>query len=300
MMSGTNGDGSRATLPAGRYVELPGRGRTFVRELPGPEGAPVIVLLHGWTATAALNWGASFGPLAPHFRVLAMDHRGHGRGIRGGGPFRLEDCAADVAALLDELGIGGCLAVGYSMGGAIAQLLWQRHPELVDGLVLCATSATFSGTARERMLTGVATGGSMIAAAVPMRPLTLAALTLCRGWRNLRGTPWWRFDEVAGHDWARIIEAGREICRFDSRSWVEETSVPSAVIATSHDDVVPFRRQRALAEAIPGATLRVVNGGHTACTMAPRSFVLALVDACREVSQRAADARLATTVSDAA
>lgn len=300
MMSGANGDGNRATLPAGRFVELPGRGRTFVRELPGPDGAPVVVLLHGWTATAALNWAACFGPLAGHFRVIGIDHRGHGRGLRTDAPFRLEDCAADVAALVGELGIDGCIAVGYSMGGPIAQLLWQRHPELVDGLVLCATSATFNGTTRERMLAGMATGGSIIAAAVPIRPLTIAALTVCRGWRNLRGTAWWGFEEIAGHDWTQIIEAGREICRFDSRSWVADTSVPTTVIATNHDDVVPHRRQLALAAAIPGATLRVVNGGHTACTMAPDSFVPALIDACTEVAQRAANDGVPTSVGDAA
>ena len=87
-------------VPAGRFVELPSRGRTFVREHPGPHGAPTVVLLHGWTATAALNWRPSFGPLSDHFRVLALDHRGHGRGLRAADPFRLEDCADDVAALL--------------------------------------------------------------------------------------------------------------------------------------------------------------------------------------------------------
>ena len=50
-------------------------------------------------------------------------------------PFRLEDCADDIAALLAALGVDRCIAVGYSMGGPIAQLLWQRHPHLVDGLV---------------------------------------------------------------------------------------------------------------------------------------------------------------------
>ena len=189
-MSGTNGDGERPRLPAGRSVELPGRGSTFVRERRGPEGAPVVVLLHGWTATAALNWAHCFTPLAGHFRVIALDHRGHGRGLRADAPFRLEDCAADVAALIGELGIERCIAVGYSMGGPIAQLLWQRHPRLVDGLVLCATSATFNGTARERMLLGIATGGSLLAGVIPMRPITLAALSVCRGWRNLRGVAW--------------------------------------------------------------------------------------------------------------
>ena len=48
------------------------------------------MLLHGWSATADLNWHPSFGPLSRHFRVLAIDQRGHGRGLRPDGPFRLE------------------------------------------------------------------------------------------------------------------------------------------------------------------------------------------------------------------
>ena len=75
------GVGQALAVPQGRFVELPGRGRTFVRELAGPQGAPVVVLLHGWSATAALNWSLSFFPLATRFRVIAIDHRGHGRRI---------------------------------------------------------------------------------------------------------------------------------------------------------------------------------------------------------------------------
>jgi 3-oxoadipate enol-lactonase len=258
------------------------------------------VLLHGWTATAALNWAPSFEPLAAHFRVIALDHRGHGRGVRARAPFRLEDCADDVAALLGELGIERCIAVGYSMGGPIAQLLWRRHPTVVDGLVLCATSATFNGSARERMLSQIATGGRVIAGAVPMRPIARTALTMCRGWQSLRGAAWWGFEELAGHDWAQIIEAGREICRFDSRSWVVGTSVPTTVVVTNDDDVVPRRRQFALAGAIPGATMRLIAGGHTACTIAPEPFVSALVGACTEVADRAAKDRVSMLVGDAA
>ena len=69
-------------LPPGRRVDLPGRGTTFVRELPGPPGAPVVVLLHGWTVSADLNWFACYEALGRRYRVLAIDHRGHGRGLR--------------------------------------------------------------------------------------------------------------------------------------------------------------------------------------------------------------------------
>ncbi|MET0578619.1 MAG: alpha/beta fold hydrolase, partial [Ilumatobacteraceae bacterium] len=71
----------------------------LLREVPGPPGAPVVVLLHGWTATADLNFHTCYEALGEHYRVLAFDHRGHGRGIRSRRKFRLEDCADDVAAM---------------------------------------------------------------------------------------------------------------------------------------------------------------------------------------------------------
>jgi pimeloyl-ACP methyl ester carboxylesterase len=287
-MSATSKDGSRPVLPRGEFVDLPTRGRTFVRECAGPEGAPAVVLLHGWMATAALNWAPSFAPLATNFRVIAIDHRGHGRGLRGHGSFRLEDCADDVAALVQEMGVERCIAVGYSMGGTIAQLLSRRHPTLLDGLVLCATAATFHGTPREVLLSRMATAGSILAGVPLIRPFGCAAMGALRGWGWVRRSSWWGLDEVARHDWTRIVEAGREVCRFDGRSWLPDTSVPTSVIATRDDQVVPYRRQLALARAIPGSTVRTIDGGHSACTSAPQHFVSALVKASVEVAERAA------------
>src|SRR5205809_691696 len=108
-------------LPPGRAVELPGRGRTWVYDSGGSAGRATLILLHGYTATAALNWFGCFGPLSRHFRVIALDLRGHGRGIRSNRSFRLADCADDVVALADELGLDRVIPVGYSMGGPVAQ-----------------------------------------------------------------------------------------------------------------------------------------------------------------------------------
>jgi 3-oxoadipate enol-lactonase len=286
-VSGTShrGGGNRPALPAGRYVWLPGRGRTFVRELAGPAGAPVVMLLHGWSATADLNWFACFEPLARHFRVVALDHRGHGRGLRTGEPFRLEDCADDAAALAELLGIDRCVPVGYSMGGPVAQLLCRRHRELVDGLVLCATSSHFSEQPGERIVFGVAAGLSAVSAVVPLHPFAGAALAGWCRWQRLRRRSWWGFDEIARHDWAQIVEAARELGRFDSRDWIGETAVPTALVVTEDDEVVPTDRQLAFAATIPGATVRRVPGGHGACTINPDQFVPALVDACFEVTR---------------
>ena len=171
------------------------------------------------------------------------------------------------------------------MGGPIAQLLWRRHAHLVDGLVLCATAATFNGTARERVLAGVATGTSAIAGTIPLGRLTSAALGKWTGWSERRGPAWWGFEEVARHDWAQILEAGRETLRFDSRRWISGVDVPTAVLVNDDDAVVPTVRQRALAAAIPGARTLTVAGGHAVCTTAPQRFVPALLAACHTVTR---------------
>src|SRR5690348_2436288 len=141
-------------LPMGRRIELPGRGTTFVRCIEGPPGAPTVVLLHGWIASGGLNWFNAFEPLAQRYNVVAPDLRGHGRGLRSRRRFRLADCADDVAALIDHYDTGPVIAVGYSMGGPVSQLLWRRHPEQVAGLVLAATSYRFILGARERLVFG--------------------------------------------------------------------------------------------------------------------------------------------------
>lgn len=288
-------DIERPAVPRGRYVWLEGRGQTFIRELAGPAGAPTVVLLHGWTATADLNWWASYSPLAEHFHVVAMDHRGHGRGLRTREPFRLADCADDVAALADAIGRERIIVVGYSMGGPIAQLVWQRHRRLVHGLVLCATSSTFHGTSKERWLSGLATGTSKLAGTLPLGRVTSVAIGKWSGWRERRDDSWWGFEEVGRHDWTQIVEAGCDVLRFDSRPWIGTVDVPTAVVVTGDDAVVPTLRQRALATSIRGCATWSVRGGHSVCTTSPERFVPALVAACQSVRDR-----LTTTLVTAA
>jgi 3-oxoadipate enol-lactonase len=271
-------------LPSGRHIELPGRGRTFVRELDGPPGAPTVLLLHGWTASADLNWFRCYSSLGRSYRVLALDHRGHGRGIRSRRPFRLRDCADDAAALVEELGVGPVVAVGYSMGGPVASLLWRRHPETVRGLVLCATARSFASRPQERVSFAALGGLALAARAVPdamRRRLAQRFIGTRTDDRSIEG---WVVEEMHRNDWKAVLEAGNALGRYDARGWIGEVDVPAAVVVTTRDGVVHPARQQALARSIRDACAFEVEGDHTVCVTNPGRFLPALHDALREVT----------------
>jgi pimeloyl-ACP methyl ester carboxylesterase len=187
-----------------RDVELPGRGRLFVHEIAGPPGAATVVLLHGWRGTAAGNWATAMPTLARHFHVLAPDLRGHDA-----------ESVDDVVAMVDALGVERFIAVGYSLGSAVASQLQRRQPERVDGMVLCAAA-------------GVST--------------------------PLAGAP----------------------------------EVPTAVVVTRQDRLIPAWRQLELARALPGATVHPVEGNHFAFARHD-VFVPVLLEACHSVARRAGE-----------
>lgn len=278
-------------IPLGRRVVLPGRGTTFVREIDGPPGAPTVLLLHGLVASGGLNWFQAFAPLAEHFRVVAIDHRGHGRGIRSWRRFRLSDCADDAAAVLDELGIDEAIAVGYSMGGPIAQLLWHRHPEKVSGLVLCATSNRFVPGVRERMafVTAVAaiSGTTRIGqflGGLPVRPV-VRRIARSRGTTmkvrpdNLRR---WAAAEMRRHDARMVTEALAATTNFDSSKWLHAVEVPTSIIVTREDKAIPPQEQLRMLVAIPHAEVTMIDDGHVWC--AKPEFGPAITRACRTVA----------------
>jgi pimeloyl-ACP methyl ester carboxylesterase len=283
-------------VPAGRPLTLPGRGTTWVREAgTGAPGAPALVLLHGWTVTAALNWVHAFEPLAEGFRVVALDHRGHGRGIAPSRArrFRFDDCADDVIALADALEIERVVPVGYSMGGPVAALTWRRHPSRVAGLVLCATSKQFpagTGPGSASRSAGLALRGGVLGVAAALRsaPPVLRQRASARILERRAGQlPEWALEEVSWNDPAAIVEAFAELRAFDASPWVGEIDVPTAIVVTTEDRVVPPARQHQLAEDIPGASVWPVHGDHAVCASDPVAFVPTLVDACRWVTARA-------------
>jgi 3-oxoadipate enol-lactonase len=237
-------------LPPARTVYAPGRGEFFLRDTGG-DGPPVM-LLHGWMASADLNWWGAYGPLVQAgYRVLAIDHRGHGRGLRSIAPFRLADCAADAAAALDILDAAPATVVGYSMGGAIAQRVARDHPDVVSGLVLSATAHDWQDP-RERWFWR---GMGALWLALALAPNWLWRRALRREGQRAPELVSWLVSELLRASSRDLAEAGRELGRFDARSWIGSLAMPAAVVVTTRDTVVSPRKQRSLAATLGAQVL---------------------------------------------
>jgi 3-oxoadipate enol-lactonase len=256
------------SLPVGALVRVPDRGDVFVRYQAGAAGAPTVLLLHGWMASADINWLGTFPALAGRYHVVAMDHRGHGRGIRTREAFSLEDCADDAAGLLRELGVRNAIVAGYSMGGPVALLLARRHPDRVRGLVLVATAAELARTGPWRGMGAlVPLLGPLVRSGMPDRVLAGVGGRLAVLGELADHVPWLAGELKRLHP-SDIVGAGTAIAKFDARPWLTELAAPAASVVTRHDVVVPPHRQRAIAAAL-GAPVIEVDGGHAVCVTDP-------------------------------
>jgi 3-oxoadipate enol-lactonase len=274
-----------AGAPLTRLAELPGRGITRVWECAGPPGAETLMLIHGVTFTAELNWAKVLTPLGRHFRVVAMDLRGHGDGISADPRFRLEDCADDVAALAGVLGVGRFIAVGYSMGGMVAQLLFRRHAPLLSGLVLCATARNVLGSPAERLAAlTLPTTAAALRWNPLLRPMTAEILGMALiGPVDDPATARWARDQLRRTTLGTAISAIQAACEFTSHTWIGQVDIPAAVVVTARDRIVPVSRQLKLARAVPGASVHEIDADHAVCLTSPHVFTQVLLQACWSV-----------------
>ncbi|GAA6385190.1 MULTISPECIES: alpha/beta fold hydrolase [Eubacteriales] len=107
------------------------------------EGFP-LVLLHG-NGEDHTYFKRQMGPFSQHFRVIAVDTRGHGESPRGTAPFTLEQFAEDLKEFLDGRSITRCHLLGFSDGGNIALLFALKYPEYVEKLILNGADLCPSG-----------------------------------------------------------------------------------------------------------------------------------------------------------
>lgn len=285
--------GSGVSQASGVFVELPGLGSCFYRQHLNP-GKPTLLLVHGMVVSSGLNWFRLFPALSRHFNIIAPDVRGHGRSARGSERFTFERAADDMAALIEEIGCGPVIAVGYSMGGAIVQYLCHRHPQHVAGLVLAATNYKARVARHEELvvlpLFAVLLGLGNAVELISHLPRGLLKRFLPRMADQLHEEEArWALDELRRASLRMIVESAREMALHDASAWLHEIDVPTAVVCTERDRAIPPQHQREMAELIPGSELFLHDDGHMACL--DPAFGEELARVCLSVSRRIASRR---------
>jgi 3-oxoadipate enol-lactonase len=208
------------------------------------------------------------GPLAKMFEIAAYDQRGLGQSSVPPGPYTMADYADDAARLLDLLAWEDALVMGISFGGMVAQELALRHPGRVCRMVLACTSSGGDGGASYPLheLAGLPDDARIA------RHLELADTRYDATWRAENPGEW---ASLAALFRARARIGSDEPGRAEGAGWqldarrlhdtwdrLGQISCPTFVCGGVHDDIAPPANAERLASAIPGATLRLFDGGH--------------------------------------
>lgn len=114
-------------------------GPTALHVCDSEQGDRCVVLLHGYLESL-LVWDDFVPFLYKKLRVVTLDLPGHGISVVTGDTHTMEFLADTVADALRALGISRCTLVGHSMGGYVALAFCERHPEMLDGLVLLSST----------------------------------------------------------------------------------------------------------------------------------------------------------------
>ena len=230
---------------------------------------PVVLLVHGFPLSHAM-WQFQIDALADTYRVIAPDLRGCGESRaefdEGNSPhvLSMETHAADLAALLDVLGIDGPVTFcGLSMGGYIAWQFLRQFRERVGALILCDTrSAPDSEDAREQryvMADRVLLFGSTIAASA-MIPKMFSRDVIQRNVPVVDATR----NVIAATDPMAIAAALRGMAgREGAEDLLRSIDVPTLLVCGEHDEISTPEEMRGIADRIEGAELVVVpDAGH--------------------------------------
>ena len=247
-------------------------GLSLYYEIKG-DGEPLL-LIPGFAAGRWI-WFKQTGSLSRDFRVITFDPRGVSASDKPEGVQPIRLLADDVNHLLRAIGVESAHIVGASFGGFVAQEFALKYPSMTRKLVLCCTS--FGGpnhvlAAPETLMAFASTKG--INSEERMRANLLLAFT-----------PEYVRTQVAEVEQILQLRAANEVpehiylsqldgaVNFNSESRIGEIKSPTLVLSGDADVIVPVQNSRNLAAKIPGAKLRIIEGGsHTFFIEQPEEF----------------------------
>lgn len=223
-------------------------------------GSPDFVCLHGLVDSLAI-WKRLVPGLGARGRVLRIDQRGHGGSDAPPGPYRREDLAADVIAVLDALEIERAVLVGHSMGGIISMTTALAYPERVAGLVLLGTASQCSERVAnwyERIAVAGETDGNDGLA------------------RTIYGADSRRRVEGDAQGIAWVTRTLKSLHLDPLTPKLAAITCPALLLVGSEDPMGP-KASEIIAGALPDATLHVLPGlGHWTHVEAPDDLLAAL------------------------
>ncbi len=255
---------------------------------------PCLLFLHGFDNDGHV-WDGFAPALAPYYRTLAIDQRGHGESDWDPeGRYDHETMARDIETVLDGLGIERVALVGHSLGGRVAMRFAGRNPERMAGLMIVDAGPELDprGVTRIQLETQSAEPAyrsreafeDVLAQRYPEAdPATLAQLAV--HW--LRRRPDGRFEPKTDPKFGRArgklsAEQARTGLRKEASTlWnaLERTPCPTVLIRGAASDVLdPDTAERMAKEALPNGRLEVIpRAGHSVMLDNPKAFQDALL-----------------------
>ena len=249
-----------------------GKLRHYYR-LEGTEGRPVAVFSHSLGCDHTL-WDAQAAALAPHFRVLRYDTRGHGATDAPAGEYSIEELMHDLIGITEALGIERFALCGLSMGGMIGQRLGANRPDRLTHLILANTSPRMSDPSlmESRRQTVLQHGMAAIAESVMGRFFmseSLAANSFAVS--NIRSV-------LLGTDPAGYAGCCAAIRDMDQTALLPKIHTPTLVIVGDRDISTPWEgHANVLAREVPGARVEHLAAAHLSNLERPRQFSAALL-----------------------
>lgn len=227
-----------------------------------------VLLVHAFPLDGRM-WEPQLGALSSALPVVAPHLPGFGGTAPAGDVMTMAAAADRCLEALDASGVDRALVCGLSMGGYVAFELWRRARERVLGLVLANTRAgadSAEGAAGRRALAErLAAEGNGFLVGTP--PPLLSADAPDDLWARVR-------ELIAGQPAASIAAAALGMAeRADSTRDLTTIDVPTLVVTSDADTLIPPEASTPMAEQIPGASLAVIEGaGHLSSLQAPGEF----------------------------
>ena len=246
--------------------------RLFYR-IEGPRDAPAVVFSNS-LGTDHMMWQPQADALGSRFRIVRYDQRGHGASDAPQGAYTVERLGRDALAVADAAGLATFSFCGLSMGGITGQWLGIHAADRLGKLILAATAARFPdprmwderiAVVREKGLAGLVDVSMTRFFTEPYRQ---AAATVIEGFRRtfLATSP------------DGYIGCGLALAAFDFRGDLPRIATPTLVVAGREDPSTPLPMNEAIAAAIPGARLVVLDGAHIVSREQADAFNAALAD----------------------